>query len=41
MKKISNDLIMSYLKRENYEVVNFYNGEDAIDYEGQKVHLES
>ena len=30
---------MSYLKRENYEVVNFYNGEDAIDYVGQKVHL--
>lgn len=38
-EKDLNDLIMSYLKRENYEVVNFYNGEDAIDYVGQKVHL--
>ena len=38
-EKDLNDLIMSYLKRENYEVVNFYNGEDAIDYIGQPVHL--
>lgn len=34
-----NDLIKSYLKRENYEVVNFYNGREAIDYVGQQVHL--
>ncbi len=38
-EKDLNDLIMSYLKRENYEVVNFYNGEDAIDYVGHPVHL--
>ncbi len=38
-EKDLNDLIKSYLKRENYEVVNFYNGEDAIDYVGEKVHL--
>ncbi|MDD2181294.1 MAG: response regulator transcription factor [Bacilli bacterium] len=38
-EKDLNDLIMSYLKRENYEVVNFYNGEDAIDYIGHPVHL--
>ena len=38
-EKDLNDLIVSYLKRENYEVVNFYNGEDAIDYVGQQVHL--
>jgi two-component system response regulator CssR len=34
-----NNLIKSYLERENYEVVNFYNGEDAIDHIGQEVHL--
>ncbi|MFA5603631.1 MAG: response regulator transcription factor [Bacilli bacterium] len=38
-EKDLNDLIVSYLKRENYEVVNFYNGESAIDYVGQPVHL--
>lgn len=38
-EKNLNDLIMSYLKRENYEVVNFYNGKDAIDYVGESVHL--
>lgn len=27
-----NNLIKSYLERENYEVVNFYNGQDAIDH---------
>lgn len=34
-----NDLIKSYLERENYEVVNFYNGTDAINYVGHEVHL--
>lgn len=34
-----NNLIKSYLERENYEVVNFYNGEDAIDHIGQEIHL--
>ncbi|MDD3341254.1 MAG: response regulator transcription factor [Bacilli bacterium] len=34
-----NNLIKSYLERENYEVVNFYNGNDAIDYVGNEVHL--
>lgn len=34
-----NDLIKSYLERENYEVVNFYNGESAISYVGNEVHL--
>lgn len=34
-----NDLIKSYLERENYEVVNFYNGKDALDYIGNEVHL--
>lgn len=38
-EKNLNELILSYLKRENYEVVNFYNGKDAIDYIGQQVHL--
>ncbi len=38
-EKDLNDLIVSYLKRENYEVVNFYNGEDAINYVEQPVHL--
>lgn len=35
-----NNLIKSYLERENYEVVNFYNGEDAVDYIGKEtIHL--
>ena len=35
-----NSLIKSYLERENYEVVNFYNGEDAMNYIGTEViHL--
>lgn len=34
-----NILIKSYLERENYEVVNFYNGEDAINHIGQEIHL--
>lgn len=38
-EKDLNDLLFSYLKRENYEVVNFYNGKDAIAYVGEKVDL--
>lgn len=39
-EKNLNDLIKSYLERENYEVVNFYKGEDAFDYiSKEKVHL--
>lgn len=35
-----NNLIKSYLERENYEVVNFYCGEDAMKYVGtETVHL--
>ncbi len=35
-----NNLIKSYLERENYEVVNFYNGEDVMDYIGKdSIHL--
>lgn len=34
-----NNLIKSYLERENYEVINFYNGEEAIKYVGNKVNL--
>lgn len=35
-----NNLIKSYLERENYEVVNFYKGEVAYDYIGKDdVHL--
>lgn len=38
-EKDLNDLIMSYLKRDNYEVINFYNGRSALDYVGNDVHL--
>lgn len=39
-EKNLNDLIKSYLIKENYEVVNFYKGKDAFDYIGkEKVHL--
>ncbi len=38
-EKDLNDLIQTYLKRDNYEVVNFYNGKDAIDYVGNDVDL--
>lgn len=35
-----NTLIKSYLERENYEVVNFFNGTDALNYVGtEKIHL--
>ena len=34
-----NNLIKSYLERENYEVVNFFNGTDALNYVGNDVNL--
>lgn len=34
-----NTLIKSYLERENYEVVNFFDGNTAINYVGNEVHL--
>lgn len=34
-----NDLIKAYLEKEGYEVINFYNGNDAINYIGEEVHL--
>ena len=34
-----NNLIKSYLEHANYEVVNFFNGQDALDYIGNKVDL--
>lgn len=34
-----NQLIKSYLTRAGYEVVNFLNGEDAMNYIGNEVHL--
>lgn len=34
-----NTLIKSYLTRAGYEVVNFLNGEDAMHYIGNEVHL--
>lgn len=34
-----NQLIKSYLTRAGYEVVNFLNGEDAMNYIGSEVHL--
>lgn len=34
-----NTLIKSYLTREGYEVVNFFNGTDAMNYIGNEVHL--
>lgn len=39
-EEMLNNLIKSYLERANYEVVNFFNGEDAYDYIGkEEVHL--
>ncbi|MDD3187611.1 MAG: response regulator transcription factor [Bacilli bacterium] len=34
-----NNLIKSYLERENYEVTNYYSGEEAIKYVDSKVNL--
>jgi two-component system response regulator CssR len=38
-EKDLNNLIKSYLEHANYEVVNFFNGQDALDYIGNKVDL--
>lgn len=39
-EKNLNNLIKSYLEREEYEVISFYSGEDAYDYIGRDtVHL--
>jgi len=37
-KDLSN-LIKAYLEKENYEVIQFYNGKDAINYVGKKANL--
>lgn len=34
-----NNLIKTYLEKEGYEVINFYNGTDAYNYIGNEVHL--
>ena len=34
-----NNLIKSYMEKEGYEVISFYNGKDAIEYIGEKVDL--
>lgn len=34
-----NNLIKTYLEKEGYEVINFYNGTDALNYVGNEVHL--
>ena len=34
-----NNLIKTYLEKEGYEVINFYNGADALNYVGNSVHL--
>ena len=38
-EKNLNNLIKTYLEKEDYEVINFYNGTDAINYVGNEVHL--
>ncbi len=38
-EKDLHDLLSTYLKRANYEVVNLYNGQDAIDYVGKPADL--
>ena len=38
-EKDLNDLVVTYLKRDNYDVVSFYDGKDAIDYVGKPVDL--
>lgn len=34
-----NNLIKTYLEKEGYEVINFYNGTDALNYVGNPSHL--
>lgn len=38
-EKDLNDLMKTYLDREGYEVLNFYDGKSALDYVGNQVHL--
>lgn len=38
-EKDLNDLMKTYLEREGYEVLNFYDGQSALDYVGNTVHL--
>ncbi len=38
-EKNLNNLIKTYLEKESYEVINFYNGTDAYNYVGNEVHL--
>ena len=38
-EKDLNDLMKTYLEREGYEVLNFYDGKSALDYVGNPVHL--
>lgn len=38
-EKNLNNLIKTYLEKESYEVINFYNGADALNYVGNEVHL--
>ena len=38
-EKDLNNLIKSYLERANYEVINFYNGEEAIELKGKDIDL--
>lgn len=38
-EKNLNNLIKTYLEKESYEVINFYNGTDALNYVGGEAHL--
>lgn len=38
-EKDLNNLMKTYLEREGYEVLNFYDGQSAIDYVGNESHL--
>ena len=38
-EKDLNDLMKTYLEREGYEVLNFYDGKSSLDYVGNQVHL--
>lgn len=38
-EKNLNDLVKTYLEKEEYEVINFYNGTDALNFVGEEVHL--
>lgn len=38
-EKDLNNLVKAYLEREGYEVLNFYDGQSAMDYVGKTAHL--